>query len=182
MLMYPLKARLKLLTRIAQQGVQPATPAATPVLPPPPGFSPMDVWGWLGRAYNSSSINTINSLFSILNTSLHYASNGQVNMQVLRDNGFNIDPSGMSSMDAKNLLNLSILAYKTILNSGNAMPTVSPDKIQIWCKQISNSQALMNLSQVNPTGQLAQKVPGNIKDNILNLLRYLEAANPVQQR
>ncbi len=180
--MFTLKARFKLLTRMAQQGAQPAAPAATPVLPPPPSFSPMDVWGWLGKAYNSTSINTINSLFSILNIGLHYASNGQINMQTLRNDGFNVDPSGLASVDARNLLNISLLVYKTILNSGNAVPTVSPDKIQAWCKQISSSQALMNLSQVNPTGQLAQKVPGNIKDNILNLLRYLEAANPVQQR
>jgi len=181
------KKRINLLAKIAQQAATPATSttATTPAtaqpatIAPPPQFQASSAYGWLSNAYNSTSISTINNLCSTLNIALHYASNGQFNFQILRDQSFQFDPSSAPSVDAKNLLNISALVYKTFLNSGNAFPTKPTGKqIKTWGDMIGASQAFLNLSQLNPTGIIAQKIQGNLKDNILNYIRYLEAANP----
>ena len=190
MLMSSIKARLKFLSKIAQQAAPAATAststsatpaAATPVpsIAPPPSFQASAVWGWLNSAYTPTTISTINNLCSTLNMALHYASNGQCNLQILRGQAFQVDPSGMPYVDAKNLLNLSILVYKTFLNAGNAFQAKPTGKqIKTWGDMMSNSQSFLNLSQINPTGIIAQKMSGNLKDNILNYIRYLEIANP----
>lgn len=188
--MLTIKTRLKFFSKIAQQVAAPAsaststsaTPAAAtpaPSIAPPPAFQASGVWGWLNAAYTPTTISTINNLCSTLNIALHYASNGQFNFQILRGQAFQVDPSGAPSVDAKNLLNLSILVYKTFLNAGNEFKTKPTGKqIKTWGDMISNSQSFLNLSQLNPTGIIAQKMPGNLKDNILNYIRYLEIANP----
>jgi len=185
MLMLSLKDRLKILSRIAQQtnGTLPQnTVETTAVVAPPPSFVASQIWGWLGNDYSSTTLTTINNLISLLNTVLHYSSNGQFNFQILRNEGFQVDPSGVPSIDTKNLINLSLLIYRTFLNNGNRFPQkTTPHQIATWCDMVANSQAFLNLSQLSPTGIIAQKVPGNLKDNILNFLRYLEMANPVQQ-
>jgi hypothetical protein len=185
------KNRIKLLSKIAQLGSAPqsttnnpttpqSTPAASTTISPPPTFIASQIYGWLPGQYNTNSINYINGLISLLNTALHYSSNGQYNFQELRNDNFQIDPSGAPSIDTKNLLNLSILIYKTFLNSGNQFPTKpTPQQIQNWGKLIGSSQAFLNLSQLNPSGPIAQKIPGNMKDNILNYIRYLDMYNSI---
>jgi hypothetical protein len=189
MLMFPLKARLKILTRIAQQATvdDPTIPKNAPnpagVIAPPPTFRASDAWGWMNKVYNPFTVTTINNLVTTVSTALHYASNGQFNFQALRNDGFQVDSSGVPSIDTKNLLNLAILIYKTLLNSGNQFPQkATPDQVQDWNKKISSSQSFLNLSQINPTGQLAQKMPVNIKESILSDLRYLAMYNPIQQK
>jgi hypothetical protein len=190
MLMFSLKERLRLLTRIAQTAPAASnsalpqsapTPAAT--IPPAPAFRATDVWGWLARDYGSQTILTINSLVSLLNTALHYSSNGQYNFQILKNENFQVDPSGVPSVDTKNLIFLSSMVYRTFLNAGHEFRT-KPTGTQIagWANNIINSQPFLNLSQVNPTGPLAQKIQGNIKDMILNFVRYLIMYNPVSQQ
>lgn len=186
-----LKARLKLLTKIAQMAdvaINPnettpqSTPNTTVSVPPPPGFTASQIWGWMPSMYNTNTMSTVNALISLLNTALHYASNGQLNWQELRNDNFQVDPSAAPSVDAKNLLNLSILVFRTFVNGGNAPPQKpNPHQIAQWCNQIANSQPFLNLSQLNPTGAVAQKIPGGLKDTILNYTRYLLMYNPVQQ-
>ena len=180
--MFSLYNRLKLLSKIAQQTTSTTTPqttTTTATIAPPPNFQASGMWGWLTNSYNSYTITLINNLISILNTALQYASNGEFNFQILKDQSFQVDISSAPSVDAKNILNLSILLYKTFLNSGNQFPQkVSSQQIKTWIELINNSQALMNLSQLNPTGIIAQKIPGNLKDNIINYLRYISLANP----
>lgn len=185
------KARLKLLTKISQMAdvatnpdetMPTSAPVTTVSVPPPPGFTASQIWGWMPSMYNPNTISTVNSLISLLNTALHFASNGQLNWQELRNDNFQIDPSGIPSVDAKNLLNLSIVVFHTFVNSGNQPPQKpNPQLIAKWCNQITNSQAFLNLSQLNPTGAVAQKIPGGLKDTILNYTRYLLMYNPVQQ-
>ncbi|MGI0058914.1 MAG: hypothetical protein ACREBJ_04025 [Nitrosotalea sp.] len=122
----------------------------------------------------------INNLVAILNLALHYATNGQENWQTLRNNSFNVNPSSFTNVDAKNLFNLSKMIYGTYLNHGNRPPTkVSGSQIETWNNSLSQSKAFLNLSQLNPTGTIAQKMPGNLKDNILQQLRLLAQYNPV---
>ena len=180
------KERLKV---FAQQTPAPAAPSTTTpqaatttttttVVSPPPAFNATTVWGWLPEAYNSATLMLINGLLQTLNIALQYSSNGQFNLQILRDNGFQVDPSGTNSPDTKNLMNLCLLVYRTYLNSGNQFQQkVSAKQINGWNTTISNSQALLNLSQINPTGPLAQKVGSTLKDNILNVLRYIAGYN-----
>lgn len=179
-----LKNRLQFFTKIAQ--TTPTTaPQAAPAttVAPPPAFQASGVWGWIPGSYNSTSVNTLNGLVALLNTSLHYSSNGTYNWQELYNDAFQVDPSGAPSIDTKNLLNLSILIYRTFLNSGNQFPAKpTPQQIQGWGSKVVASQAYLNLSQVNPTGPLAQKVQGNLKENILSFIRYFNMYNPVQQR
>lgn len=178
-----LKKRLLFWSKLAQQTT--TTPQAVPAttVAPPPAFQASGIWGWITSSYNSYSVTILNNLVSLLNTSLHYSSNGQYNWQKAYNNAFQIDPSAAPSVDTKNLLNLSLLVYRTFINKGNQFPTKpTPQQIQSWGNLVSNSQAFLNLSQINPTGPLAQKVQGNLKDDILNFIRFLNMYNPVQQR
>lgn len=185
--MFSLKERLKLLTRIAQAATPDPTasvavgaPAAvTP--PPPPAFQASGAWGWITNDYNSYTVSVINNLISMLNTALHISSKGQFNWLILRGNSFQVDPSGVPSIDTKNLLKLSQMVYKTFINNGNQFkqkPT--SEQIQNWGTAITGSQPFLNLSQLNPTGPIAQKIPGSLKDDILNLIRLLNMYNPLR--
>lgn len=182
------KLRLKILTKIAQQVADTATNslpqdtvATTAVLPPPPSFIASQMWGWLGTSYNPITIVALNNLISLINLALHYSSNGQTNFQTLKNSSFQIDPSGIPSVDCRNLINLAMLIYRTFLNSGNQFAQkVTPIQIKGWADKISVSQPLLNLSQINPSGIIAQKVPGSLRDNILNYIRYLVMYNPIK--
>lgn len=195
--MIPLKLRRKLLNKLAQAvpGAPasptaptsptapnaPTTPASTTsaTIPPPPDFQASSAWGWMGEKYNAASVGFINSLVTLLNKALHYASQGKFNWQILRNN-FDVDASAAGGTDAKNILNLSKLVHDTYLNKGNAFPQkVTGTQIAAWNTAISQSQSFLNLSQLNPTGTIAQKM-GNPKDAILNILRDLARYNPVQ--
>lgn len=188
--MFPRQLRLRVLEKLAQS-IQTATPPSTPDtappikpgLPPPVNFVASDVWGWLNKAYNSYTVTTINQLISTLNTALHYSSDGYFDFQKLRNSNFQIDSSAAKSVDTKNLLNLSTLIFKTLLNSGNVPPQpTTGDQVARWVKMISESQALLNLSQLDPAGPIAQKIPGVFKDNVLNLLRTLQMYNPLNSK
>jgi hypothetical protein len=159
-----------------------STPAPAATLPLPPSIRATDLWGWLTRDYNTQTIGILNSLVSLLNTALHYSSNGQYNFQILKNDNFQVDPSGVPSIDTKNLIYLTSNVYRTFLNSGHEFKTKpSGNQISTWGNALINSQPLLNLSQVNPTGPLAQKIQGNIKDIILNYVRYFFMYNPISQ-
>lgn len=192
--MLPIKIRKKILNKLAQEA--PASPASptSPTAPnaptepasttansisPPPSFTASGAWGWMGNVYNSYSVSILDSLVGLLNTALHYSSEGKYNWQTLRNSSFNVDPSGASSVDTKNLLNLSKMVYQNYLNSGNAFPAkVTGNQVAAWNTALTQSQPFLNLSQLNPTGAVRQKIPGNIKENINNMLRDLARYNP----
>lgn len=186
--MFSIGQRLRIWMKLAQQAPAGTTTTPAPAtqqanIPPPPAFQASAAYGWMTRAYNAYTVTTLNNLIATLNVALHYSSNGKYNFLILRNNSFQVDPSAAPSVDTKNLLNLAILIYKTYLNSGNPLPQqATPQQIQTWNQRISTSQALLNLSQLSPTGQIAQRIPGNLRENILNFLRYLSMYNPIQQR
>lgn len=203
--MLPLKFRLRYLTKLAQtESGDPAAPGApsspaapasptSPTAPttpqsttsstiiPPPNFQASAAYGWMSKAYNSNTISIIDKLISLLNLALHYSSNGKFNFLILRNNSFQVDPSGATSVDTKNLLNLAILMFRTYLNNGNQFAQkVTGAQIHQWNERISTAQAFLNLSQLSPTGTIATKVPGNMRENVLNSLRELDRYNPLQ--
>jgi hypothetical protein len=84
-------------------------------------------------------------------------------------------------VDTKNLLNLSKLVYQSYLNGGNQFPAkITGTQIATWNNSVMQAQSYLNLSQLSPTGTIQQKMPGNLKDNIANILRQLAQYNPVQ--
>jgi hypothetical protein len=187
--MLSIKKRFQFLSKFAQQAAPAPAPDATPqstATPPaanlpPPNFQASAVWGWMNSDYNSYSVNTLNSLISLLNIALHYASGGRYNFRILRNRTFQVDPSTAPSVDTKNLLNLSILIFRNYLNGGTKFTVKpTPQQIQAWGQLISNSQAFLNLSRINPSGPIAQKVPGNLKNDILNYLKFLASYNPAR--
>jgi hypothetical protein len=200
MLMFSLKERLKLLTRIAQTAATttpetgatptaasttaPTTPTAT--VAAPPAFSPASgPWAFITKAYNAPTVQYLSYLLGIINTTMHYASNGAYNLQKNQNDLGQIDPSALPSVDAKNVVLLAKLFYNTFLNHGKPFETpVQPAQIANWVHTISSSQPLMNLSQINTSGQLAQqlnsnfKLDGSFRQNVINYFGYIQTYNP----
>lgn len=200
MLMFSLKERLRLLTRIAQTAATtgttptaastttPATPA--PTIAAPPSFSPLTgPWAFITQAYNAPTVQYISYLLGLVNTMMHYATNGEYNLQKNQNDLGQLDPSAASSVDGKNIILLAKMFYNTFINHGKPFETpVRPEQIANWVATISNSQPLMNLSQINPTGPLAQqlnntsKMDGSFRQNVVNYLGYIKTYNPPQQK
>lgn len=183
--------RLKLLTRIAQQAPAPSTTNAPPATPaatttPLPQFNPISgPWAWVPQRYNPNTVMTISYLLGMIHTAMHYATNGQHNLLVNQNNLGSVDASGASSTDGKNLILLAQLFYKTLLNNGQEYPQPpTATQIQRWATLLRNSQPLLNLSQLNPTGPAAQKMnlDGSLRQNLLNYLGYLITYNPIQRQ
>lgn len=180
------KSRIKILQRIAQQAATPAvttTTSTSTVTPAPPPFQASAVYPGIRLGFNSASVALIDQLVSLLNLALQYSSNGTANFQIFRNNNFNFDGSSTSNVDQKNLMMFSQAIYRTILNNGNPFPqALTPQEIQDMLLKLSTSASLSALSQTDPTGPIAQKVPGNLKTNITSYLQYLSSTNPVAQR
>jgi hypothetical protein len=188
--MIPQQIRFKILTKLAQEAgvtlvktdqLGNITTPSQPLIAPPPSFvaSAAPGWTWIKNVYNSQSVMALDSLVNIANIALHYSSNGQSNFNTLKNDSFKIDSSGVYSVDTKNLLNLSILIYKTFINSGNPPAhKLSSGQIKRFADRISNSQAFLNLYDLNPTGIIAQKIQGTLGEVIINVLNHLETYNP----
>jgi hypothetical protein len=189
------KFRRKLLTKIAQAaGPAPTagtTSAATPpVTAPAPQFSPITgSWAWIPQYYNAQTVGYLAYLLGILNTAMHYSTNGQYNLQKNQNDLGSLDTSGLPSTDAKNIVLLAKLFHATFLNHGKQPEQrITPTQINQWANTISSSQPLQNLAQLNQTGQLAQqlnanfKLDGSLRQNVINYLGYITQSNPVQQQ
>lgn len=200
--MYLLRARRKLLTRIAQTTEQTPAPAGTttpstsPTASPtktisaPPAFSPISgPWAFISKSYNAPTVQYLAYLLGILNTTIHYATEGEFNLQKNQNNLAQIDASGLPSPDAKNVVLLAKLFYRWFINNGKPFEQ-KPTSAQInqWADIISHSQPLMNLSQMGQTGQLAQqlntnyKLDGSFRQNMMNYLGYIKTYNPQAQQ
>ena len=169
------KLRLKFLTKLAQ-----ATPApATPIIPPPPSFQASAMYPSIRKGFNSTSVQIIDQLVNLLNSAVHYSTSGAVNFQTLKNNNFIIDPSKSPSIDQKHLIILSQKVYRLLLNSGQDFKTrLTNTQIHNIVELFQSSTEFTSLSQINPTGFLATKIPGNLKENINNILLSLKNANP----
>lgn len=195
--MLPLKFRLKMLNKLAQAvPTAPASPASptSPTAPttpssdtakavqPPPSFNiASGPWAWVTRSYNAPTVGYLNTIFGMLNTLMHYSTNGEHNMVKNQNNLASVDASGAKSVDGKNAILLAQLFYKYFLNNGQPFRPHAA-QINYWANTISNSQPLLNLSKLNPTGPAAQQMRLNdtFRQSILNTLGYIRQYNPVQ--
>ncbi len=147
----------------------------------PPIFQASSMYPGIRNGFNETSIILIDHLVNILNTALHYASAGTINFLILKNQNFTIDASIAPSIDQKNLINLSKKIYHFLLNGGTPFAKPMPStQLSGIIDQIIQSPELNNLSTISPTGPIAQKIPGNLKNNIILYLNYLKMANPVQ--
>ena len=192
--MIPLRRRIKLWLKIAQQTgtaatSQPSTSTTnttTTSVTPAPAFNPVSgPWAWITSAYNIPTVGYLSYLLNMVHVSLHNATSGQFNLLKNQNDLASIDPSGASSVDAKNLILLAQLFNKTFLNLGKPFsqpPTAA--QINGWADAIIGSQPLLNLSQMNPTGPIAQqlRLDGSLRQNLINYLNYVKQYNPIQQQ
>lgn len=172
------KLRLKFLNKIAQTAT-PSVPteqvAASKPIQPAPAISASDAYPNVRTGYTAAQMDVINSLVSKLNVATHIATGGTYNLQVLKNKAFTYDPSEFQSPDQKNLVNFFNKVFHGILNAGNAFPApLNNQQLSAIVTPLIQAPELKNLSQVNPTGQIAQKIPGNLQQDIRNdLMRLL---------
>lgn len=169
-----IKFRKKAFEKIAQ--------VSAPITPPAPA-TVIPVTDWIASsaypthtAFNATTVLLINQMCSLLNTAVHYATGGKYNFQKLKDLNFKLDTSGMPSPDQKNLINISKMMYDKFLIKNSPLKS---DQIAMNVDSILNSQELTALSSTNPSGPIAQKIPGNLRSNISIILNKLKVANPV---
>lgn len=197
------KVRLKILRRIAQaqgatgtdpgaQGSQPNPAGAQANVPgtsnntqvPPDPSPPASQLYPIRNGWDSARVAIIDGLVRQLSVAVNVATNGKYNLQNLRNNNFTFDPSEFGSPDQKNLMLFFLKVYKTLLHNGqNYTQPVSATQINDMANFLLQSPELANLSQVNPTGQIAQKVPipGNFKDTIREMVARLQPTVPTRR-
>ena len=172
-----IRSRLRMI-RLAQ--VTPSIPtdqvaATAPIPPPPPDFQASAIYPGIRIGFASNSITIIDELVSLLNIALHYTTAGAINILKLRSMNFIFDASQSPSVDQRNLMNFSKKIFTTLLNSGQPfVQKLDATKIEEMVDTLLASQELNQLSQVNPSGLLATKIPGNLKTTITNYLNYLK--------
>lgn len=171
------KLRQRILTKLAQ--TTPTTTEEKPVLAPPPAV-PTILFSHLGEGYTAGTVAFLAQLVSLLNTAAHFASQGKDNFQKFVNSGFNFDGSNSFSPDQKHINLLSKTLYNTFLNRSNPFAQkVAPKQIHAWADAMMSSDDFNSLSQVNPSSQLATKLPGNLKTTIQNVLNQIKAQNPI---
>lgn len=169
------KLRTRILEKLAQ--TQPEQPAQ-PVVSSPPAV-PGVLYANLNQGYNPATAQLLMKIGDQLNTAVHYASQGKDNFQSFLNNNFQIDANKLFSVDQGHLRGLSKMFFTNFLNSRNAFTQkVDPRTLSIWCDRFTNSNDFSSLSQINPTGQLATKVPQNIRTSLLDTINQIKAQNP----
>lgn len=177
--MLPRIFRIKLLKKIAQ--TPPNLPTSgvsqtTVVSGSPPSFIASSYYPSTIIAFQAKNIPWINGLANLLNIATYYSSNGQVNLSWMRSNNFNFSTDQVPSTDLKNLMVFSKLVYGQLFtNSGAAyQQPLTPQEISDKIKILNSSQALNNLSAVQPTSQLSTKIGGNLRELIKNYLLQIK--------
>lgn len=163
--------RKKIIEKLAQQAtIQPAQQQ----VPPAPTILASLAYPSIRSGYTSAQVNIIDDLVNKLNVATHLATNGSYNLQVLKNMNFIFDPSSFSSPDQKNLLLFFSQVFNKLLNNGNTFPApISNQQLAGNVSTLLQSSALMNLSQINPTGPVAQKLSSSLQQDIKDDLTRL---------
>ncbi len=158
----------RIIRKIAQE-----QPEQKPLGNPP--SVPEYLFSNLDQGYNPGTVAAIKQLTNILNTALHYASAGKDSFQEILNN--NLDLSG-AVQNHKNVGLLGKMIFSTFLNNKNSFAQkVTPNVINQWCVGLINSNEYSSLTQTNPTGQLANKIQGNLKTLILDIINAIKQQN-----
>lgn len=186
--MSPSKVRFKILQKIAQTAGATTTdvPATSNNVQVAPDPSPLasSLYPTIRTGFDAGRVTIIDTLVRMLSNAVNIATSGAYNLQNLRNQNFQFDSSGFDSTDQKNLMVFFSKVYKTLLNSGQPFTTaVTAAQLQQMIPFLLQSPELANMSQLNPTGQVAQKatIPGNFKDNIRDLIARLQPTVPTRR-
>lgn len=175
------KLRLRILRKIAQNALPQGTPTdaaaqTTVVAGSPPAFKASDAYPGIVVGLQAKNVPWVNGLADVLNTALFYSSNGKVSMPWMRQNNFNFSADQSPSVDLRNIMNFTKLVYNNLftnLGAGFQQP-LAPAQLQEKVHTLQTSQFLSNLSSLQPTGQLANKLGGNLKTIITNYLLQIK--------
>lgn len=175
------KVRLEILRKIAQAALPTAVPtdaaAKTTVVPgAPPPFKASNFYPGIVVGLQAKNVPWVDGLANILNTALFYSSNGQVSMPWMRQVNFNFSPDQSPSTDLRNIMSFTKQVYNylfTSLGAGYQQP-LTPAQLQQKVHTLQTSQFLSNLASLQPTGQLANKLGGNLKTIITNYLLQIK--------
>jgi hypothetical protein len=163
------KLRFKFLEKLAQAKAAPApssTPTSSgntlPVAPPPT----LDVWSAYPdpcKSYNPTQLQIINGLIQRLSRAVNQLTDGKFNFQALRNLSFKFDPSQFADANTKNLMLFFGKLFRFLLNNGMAFSSqpIDPTQLKNIIISLKNAPELMNLSQVNQSGPVANQAPGN---------------------
>ena len=183
--------RLKILRKLAQTvPSEPTTDTATSnpttnAAPPPnPSPSASSLYPTLRVGFDPARVSIIEGLVRMLSSAINISTNGKYNFQTLKNQNFQFNPSSFTSPDQKNLMVFFLKVYKTLLNGGQPFTqAVTAAQVAQMVPYLLQSPELANLSEINPTGQIAQKSPmtGNFKDNIRSLVARLQPTVPTRR-
>lgn len=173
------KLRLKILEKIAQTTPNVPTDAVvqtTSVSGSPPPFNVSDYYPTMITGFQAKNMPWIVGLSNLLNTVMYYSSNGKVTLPWMKSNNFNVGTDQIPSLDLRNLMNFSKLVYNQIFtNLGQPYKAqLTSEQIAIKVNTLKSSQFLNNLSSVQPGGQVATKIGGNVKTLIQNYLLQIK--------
>ncbi len=173
------KLRLKFLEKIGQ--TPPNVPTeevakTTSVSGNPPSFIASNQYPSIVIGFQSRNLPAINNLSNLLNNSLYYSSNGKIHLPWMKSNNFNFGTDQIPSADLKNLMNFTKVIYSQLFtnNGQNYKVQLTPQEIANKIKILQSNQSLNNLPAVQPGGQLATKVGGNVKNLIQDYLLQIK--------
>jgi len=172
------KFRKKLLEKLAQDPGAIKTPVPS-VTGTPPLFQIQSLFPSIYTGFGQTITNQINGLANYLNTTLYYISNSKYDMVKMFNNSASIDTSGILDQDLKKLVEFSKLVIQHLFNNKNAfVRALTAQEIDNRINILNTSPQLTSLSNTNPAGQLATKIQGNVKTNIIAYLQYIKNSIP----
>lgn len=170
--------RIKLLQKIAQT-TDPNIPTdevakTKTVAGSPPNFIATDYYPTINVGFNPANANIINYLTGILNQGLFYTSDGKINLSTMKSSNFNTGTTAVSE-NLKNLMNFGKEIFTELFNNGvEFKQKLTPEEISARVSRLKSSQFLNNLPATNITGQLANKIGGDIKTILINSLTQIK--------
>jgi hypothetical protein len=160
--------RIKILKKLAQ--------ATAPVTKPsvsgqPTFFNVGTLYQDVNTGLTPTNVDHLTELMGYINNALYYTSSGDIELIDLKISNFVKDVSGVIP-DLKNIILLTQLIYYNLMTDhGNKFKKqLTSIEIKKRVDTVLTSTPLNNLSSVNPTGQLATKLPTNLKELIKTTL------------
>lgn len=172
--------RIRLLKKIAQISSEQITTdevnKTNSVAGSPPSFIASSIYPSFIIGFGIKNVPIIDGLSKVLNNALYYSSNGQVNLNLLKNNNFNSGTTQIPSGDLKNIMEFCKLVYNNIYtnNGHNYKELLSTEQINIKIKLLDNHHSLNNLPLATSSGQLTAKLGGNLKTIIKNYLLQIK--------
>lgn len=164
--------RKQLLSKFAQEttAVTSTTPATISGSPRGVGF--LDGLTNIQTVFGIGAKTNIVALANYLDIVLYFSTPKQYSFQQLYNNPDSIGISTIPDSDLKKLVEFCKVFLSTIIKIQPAK--LSKDAIMGYLSALDNNPSLNSLSNENLSGQLATKVPGNVKTNIKTYIQKIK--------